>query len=122
MKTEKMPGLAMSRSLGDNIATSVGCIYEPEIFSFQLTDNDKFIIIGSDGIFEFVSNIDLVQFVLPFYKRNSPEAAAERLIREATAAWKREDDVIDDITCIVIFLKSCNNNNNNNTNNNIAGE
>lgn len=60
--------------------------------------------------------------MLPFYHKNQPEAACEKLVKEATLAWKREDEVIDDITCIVIFLKinspvSTNNNNITNINN-----
>lgn len=47
----------------------------------------------------------MIQLVLPFYLKNQPEAACEKLVKEATLAWKREDEVIDDITCIVIFLK-----------------
>jgi len=52
---------------------------------------------------------------LPFYLKNQPEAACEKLVKEATLAWKREDEVIDDITCIVIFLKINSNSANNNT-------
>ena len=36
LKKENIPGLAMSRSIGDNIATSAGVIWEPEIFEFNL--------------------------------------------------------------------------------------
>jgi hypothetical protein len=32
------------------------------------------------------------------------DAACERLVAEATAFWKREDEMVDDITVIVVFL------------------
>lgn len=32
LKKENIPGLAMSRSIGDNVATSVGVTWEPELF------------------------------------------------------------------------------------------
>ena len=46
----------MSRSLGDGVAASVGVIAVPEILEFALQPEDKFIVMGSDGVFEFISN------------------------------------------------------------------
>ena len=51
-----MPGLAKSRSLGDLIAHSFGVSSLPEIKSRYIGINDKFIVIGSDGVWEFLSN------------------------------------------------------------------
>jgi serine/threonine protein phosphatase PrpC len=51
-----MPGLAMSRSLGDLLAHTVGVSSLPEVISYQVGIDDKFIVIGSDGVFEFLSN------------------------------------------------------------------
>lgn len=34
---------------------------------FSLTDEDKIILIGSDGVFEFLSNDELIRAVVPFY-------------------------------------------------------
>lgn len=42
--------------------------------------------------------------MVPFYIRNDPEGACDKLIKEATEAWKKEDDVVDDITVIIVFL------------------
>jgi len=62
-----MPGLAMSRSLGDRIAHSVGVSSHPEVLSFLLTPFDKFIVIGSDGLWEFLSNEQVAEIVVPYY-------------------------------------------------------
>ena len=58
---ENIPGLAMSRSFGDQIASQVGVISEPgkylikeEIMEFNFTKNDRFIVLASDGIWEFI--------------------------------------------------------------------
>ncbi len=40
----------MSRSIGDDVATSVGVTWEPEIFEFELDQFDKFMVIASDGV------------------------------------------------------------------------
>lgn len=42
--------------------------------------------------------------IAPFYIKNDPEGACEKLVKEAVAAWKKEDEVIDDITIIIVFL------------------
>jgi len=51
-----MPGLAMSWSIGDGLAHSVGVIPDPEIKLAHLSNEDKFIVIASDGVWEFLSN------------------------------------------------------------------
>ena len=56
----------MSRSFGDRVAGSVGVSSEPEILEFEVTPQDKFIVIGSDGIFEFLSNEDVLKIVAPY--------------------------------------------------------
>lgn len=56
MKNENIPGLAMARSFGDYIASQVGVIADPEVFSFEMDENTKFIVVASDGVWEFLSN------------------------------------------------------------------
>ena len=104
MRYENIPGLAMARSFGDYVASQVGVIPEPEVLHFDFTPNDRFLAVASDGIWEFLSNEDVVSMIAPFYVKNDPEGACEKLVKEAVAAWKREDEVIDDITIIIVFL------------------
>ena len=46
----------MSRSLGDLVAHSVGVSEVPEVQEFLLGPDDKFMVIASDGVWEFLSN------------------------------------------------------------------
>ena len=101
---QDVPGLAMSRSMGDCVAHSVGVSAEPEVLEFTLGPNDRFVVIGSDGLWEFMTNEEVCEIVLPFYIENQPEAAANKLVREAHLKWKQEEEVVDDITVVVIFL------------------
>ena len=101
---EDIPGLAMSRSFGDQAAAEVGVNAIPEITEMNLLESDKFLILASDGVWEFISNDQAVNIVMPHYQNNSAEKAAEALIREALKRWQEEDTSIDDITCIIIFL------------------
>ena len=47
---------ASARSFGDLIAASVGVIAKPEIWERDCADGDKFMILASDGVWEFISN------------------------------------------------------------------
>ena len=38
---QRTPGLMVSRSIGDEIAHSVGCIADPEMLDIDLTARDK---------------------------------------------------------------------------------
>jgi serine/threonine protein phosphatase PrpC len=49
----------MSRSIGDFIAHSVGVIPDPEVMRFELNPDHKFLIIASDGVWEFLSNEEI---------------------------------------------------------------
>lgn len=105
LKDADTPGLAMSRSMGDGLAHSVGVSTDPEIKRFELTQDDKFIIVASDGVWEFLSNHDIAKIVWPFYIKNTPEQAGNAIVRAAAQTWRDNDTVIDDITCVTIFLE-----------------
>lgn len=63
-------------------------IADPEILEINLTENDRFIVIASDGVWEFLTNDEVVNIVKPHYLNNSAEKAAEALIRESLKKWK----------------------------------
>ena len=94
----------MSRSIGDFIASSLGVIPEPLFIEANIDKETKFIVVASDGIWEFLSNIKVAKIVFPFYESNDPEGACKALIKEATDWWNKEDIVVDDITVIVAFF------------------
>jgi len=70
LKEEDIPGLAMSRSFGDEIAHTVGVITEPEINEYYFLEEDKFIIIASDGLWEFISSDECIEMVKEYYLKN----------------------------------------------------
>lgn len=54
----------MTRSIGDMAAASVGVTAEPEIKVFaNLSQNDKFIVLASDGIWDRFSNKEIMSIV-----------------------------------------------------------
>jgi serine/threonine protein phosphatase PrpC len=50
-------GLAMSRSIGDLAVKRVGVIPDPDVFQFEIDPaKDKFLLLASDGVWEFIEN------------------------------------------------------------------
>ena len=94
----------MSRSIGDMVASSVGVTSTPEMIEKEISENFKYIIIASDGVWEFLDNNRVMNIVNPYYLKNDPEGAANALIAESTHWWEKEDSVVDDITVVVIFF------------------
>ena len=109
LKNEDVPGLAMSRSFGDQTATRAGVTSIPEVSTLQLQPNDRVVILASDGVWEFLTNKKVADTVYPFYLMKNAEGAAETLVKAAHKSWKNNESVVDDITCIVIFLDVKNN-------------
>ena len=105
IKNEDIPGLAMSRSFGDEVAASVGTISEPEIETFDITSDDKFIIIASDGIWEFISSQECVNIIKDFYLKKDLKGCLKYLLNESSKRWIKEEEVIDDITAVLIFFE-----------------
>ena len=98
------PGLAMSRSIGDAIAKTLGVIAEPGIIEYNLNEKIKFIVLGSDGIWEFLSNEEVKNIGKVFYLNCEANDLCEELYSNSLIKWKCNDSSVDDITVIVIYF------------------
>ena len=125
-KSGKIPGLAMSRSIGDEIAKSIGVISKPIVYNSPLSHaRDQFIILGSDGIWDVLENSETVNFVEKFRDLCSTSInlkkkcaccdnsiIAEFLCEEARYRWLgvccEEDVTIDDISTCILEIKAKN--------------
>ena len=103
-KEGDVPGLAMSRSFGDEVGHEVGVIVNPEIKDYEFVNEDKFIVVASDGIWEFISNEEVIDIVKDFYLIDDIKGALNFLYKEASKRWIMEEEIIDDITIVLIFL------------------
>lgn len=97
-----IPGLAMARSLGDTVAHTAGVISEPEISVVELTPADKLVVWASDGLWEFLSNQEVLDLIAGI---DDPKKAVDVLVAEANTRWMKEEQVIDDTTVVVAFLE-----------------
>ena len=98
-----VPGLAMSRSLGDAVAHSAGVSSEPEFveYTFNPDREDIIMVMASDGLWEFMTDQEVMDIA---YTTTEPRFAVDRLISESNERWMREEQVIDDTTVCVAFL------------------
>jgi serine/threonine protein phosphatase PrpC len=100
------PGLAMTRTFGDEIGASVGVVSNPEVFEYKITAEDRAIIIASDGLWEYMSNKEVTDVVKKIINKDDPDYIVNELYNESVIRWKLKDQGIDDITIICILLKS----------------
>lgn len=59
----------------------------PEVIMHKLTLNDLIIVIGSDGLFEHLTNDEIIDTVSKYYESNEIEAACDDLLRRALKSW-----------------------------------
>lgn len=100
LKEVDVPGLAMSRSIGDDVSQTVGVLSIPEIKQHELQDNDILAIWASDGVWEFISSQEAIDLV--WKNHDNLKKAVDELCSEATRRWKAEEEVIDDITAVIV--------------------
>ena len=84
-------GLAMSRSIGDMNFKKYGVIYEPEMFKYELEENDKIIIIGTDGLYEQLTNEDVINIAGDCMNKDlNARETSEIIIEKAREKYKKE--------------------------------
>lgn len=107
VKHKGYPGISMSRAIGDVVAQSIGIICVPDISEVLLTEEDEFIVLCTDGVWEYVSEKEAVDVIAN--SNQDPRDAATRLAAMAWTRWiTNECEVVDDITVIVAYLPKLN--------------
>ncbi|XP_026449217.1 probable protein phosphatase 2C 72 isoform X1 [Papaver somniferum] len=98
---EDYPGLAMTRAFGDFELKDYGIIAIPQISHYHLNINDKFVVLASDGVWDMLSNDQVVSIM----SSARPETAAEAVVDAAVVGWKRFPHIkMDDISVSCMFF------------------
>ncbi|RYH30982.1 cyclic nucleotide-binding domain-containing protein [archaeon] len=97
--TLERPGCAFSRSIGDGVAKTVGVTAEPEILEWNIKPEDRFAVIASDGVFEFITSQAVVNMIQKYPNKLE---AAKQVVAEAYRLWLTFDDRTDDISIIIM--------------------
>lgn len=118
------PGTAFTRSIGDSgtfsllkstlfslklfinklvcyiaAAEAIGVFAQPEIATFEITPDTAFLIVATDGVWEFISSQRAVEVVSQF---TNPQDAANALVATSYKAWLQREPRTDDISVIII--------------------
>uniref|UniRef100_A0A0D6R532 protein-serine/threonine phosphatase n=1 Tax=Araucaria cunninghamii TaxID=56994 RepID=A0A0D6R532_ARACU len=105
LPNENGPGLAMTRAFGDLCLKDFGVIATPEVTYRRLTNRDQFIVLATDGVWDVLSNKEVVKIV----SSASPRSAATRMVVEsAVRAWRYKfpTSKIDDCAVVCLYLDS----------------
>lgn len=101
LRDAQLPGLAMSRSVGDTVGKAAGVISTPEITTHVLTADDQFCIIASDGLWEFIESAEAVKMV---FDRPVTADALKHCMEESHRRWLMHEVVTDDTTVCIMKL------------------
>ena len=104
VKNKNFPGLAMSRSLGDYKGKQCGIIPLPEFIEYELNDKSKYMVICSDGVWEFLSNKNVMEIGNKYYLKNDIIGFTQKLVQMSEEMWEKTEVIVDDITAVVIFF------------------
>ena len=67
-------------------------------------EDAKFIVIGTDGLWKYLSSEQAGQIVMRYYDEGNTFGACRELEETSRMRWRKYGKEIDDITAIVIFL------------------
>lgn len=95
----------MTRSVGDTVLTEFGVVPTPELTVCGLGPKDQFIVLASDGVWEFMTSGEVATFVARQKATGaSPSIVANALVAESVSRWKKNEQVVDDTTAVVTYL------------------
>ena len=104
VKGKTYPGLSLTRSIGDLEGEKVGIISEPDIIVKKIDSTCKYLVMGSDGLWDMIKPYDVIRIVNPFFNKGDPKGACNALLKRANKYWDKDESERDDITIIVVFI------------------
>ena len=88
--------LVLTRALGDQALRKYGVIPEPDVCRIEVDKDDKFVLIASDGVWDVLSDNDIIGFAKNIDNSND---LAKIIVSRAL-----ENGSKDNISCIVIMV------------------
>jgi len=105
VKGADYPGLCMSRSLGDQCVKEHGVTTTPEISSLDIIPGETFVVLASDGVWEFVPSKLACSSLAKKLAAEGKDKCVARIVTEAKKRWKaQEGSYCDDITAMLVLF------------------
>nr|GFB76993.1 probable protein phosphatase 2C 6 [Tanacetum cinerariifolium] len=95
------PCLAMASAFGDFFLKDFGLIFVLDVFYHRITDQDEFVILATDGVWDVLSTKEAIDIVAAGPSRAT---AARALVDCATRAWKLKYPTSKNDDCAVVCL------------------
>ncbi|KAI0487996.1 hypothetical protein KFK09_027819 [Dendrobium nobile] len=98
------PGLAMARAFGDFELKNYGVIAIPQVSYRRLRNRDQFIVLATDGVWDVLSNEQVVKIVWSSLLKGKEPSKA--VVKAAVREWKRKypSHRVDDCSVACIFF------------------
>eukprot|EP01016_Furgasonia_blochmanni_P020864 TRINITY_DN2325_c0_g1_i13.p1 TRINITY_DN2325_c0_g1~~TRINITY_DN2325_c0_g1_i13.p1 ORF type:complete len:485 (-),score=114.48 TRINITY_DN2325_c0_g1_i13:128-1582(-) len=97
------PGLEMTRSIGDDVAHLVGVLSDPEVLTYEISEQDIFLFMGTNTIFKHLDAIELVNILSSFSYRTSKNALEFLYTRLQNQATQNENP-LGDVSMILVYF------------------
>lgn len=95
--------LSVSRSFGD-IDTTPYVTHKPDLYYYKIKENDKFIVMACDGLWDVVSSQEVINVVLQNFFRNGKLKSNSKNIADFLGRYAIEKGSTDNVTIIVVVL------------------
>jgi serine/threonine protein phosphatase PrpC len=100
--------LSVSRAFGD-LDSLPYITSQPDIFRYELLSNDKFMIIACDGLWDIMSNQEVVEFILEELnklsnKNKTTNGNGKNNIAKLLGEYAIQKGSYDNITIIIVFF------------------
>jgi len=107
--TTAIMSLAVSRALGDHELSNL-VNHEPDVTSIVLDGTEEFLVLGSDGLFDVMTNEAVVQFIHAHVKKHrvTPKTVTSQIAQVIVNDLGQEAlDIFDhdNVTVTIIFFK-----------------
>lgn len=100
-----MPGLAISRSIGDLYIKEFGVIHEPEVFCMHLKSADKFVVVASDGLWDMIKASQVVEILAGCWENMDLLGAVASLHKTVFNRALGKGKNVDDISIVIMGRK-----------------
>ena len=71
---------------------------------YDLCEDSKYIVICSDGVWEFINNEEVKNMGKTFYLNNDPSGFCHHIINNSVLRWEKNEIIIDDISIVTVFF------------------
>ena len=94
----RINGLSLSRAFGDTDCSPY-VNHIPDIFKYEIMNDDKFLVFGCDGLYDVLTNQDIVDYIIELFNNNFNGNYAKQL-----AEYALNKGSLDNVTVIIYFF------------------